>query len=605
MQELNAAHLIPHCELWVEKAGWIANFEAAVTGSLPTARTGPVFSDSEVYKLLEAMAWEIERSGDPGLERRLQAIVDRILPAVEDDGYLNTSFGRPGQPGRYSDLQWGHELYCYGHLIQAGIARARTRGEDDPLFQLAIRVADHVCVTFGVDGSQGVCGHPEIEVALVELARQTGARRYLDQARLFIERRGRGVLGNIPFGRSYFQDDVPVRNTEVMSGHAVRALYLAAGAVDLAIEDADSGLLRALTAQVARTAARRTYLTGGMGARHEGEAFGEDFALPSDRAYSETCAGVGSVMVNYRLLLATGAAGHADAIERTLYNVVATSPAQDGKAFFYTNTLHKRSPGTVPAADVASSRAASGMRAPWFEVSCCPPNVARTLGSLSAYFATVDDHGIQIHQYGDSEITTTLADGRAVGLRIRTRYPDDGRISVEVLTPSADEWTLSLRVPSWAVGATLTVEGETSVVEPGTVTITRAFAPREIIELTLPTEPRWTRPDPRIDAVRASVAVERGPLVLCVESVDLPSERSLDELRALTSEPIHDDDGQVTIPVAWRGDFPDGWPFGSRPMSVPIDGPDRVRLIPYHDWANRGPSAMRVWLPDAEVSADG
>src|SRR5450756_2614993 len=362
-QQINAEASLVHIESWLEREGWSANFDLARDGGPATARRGREFSDSEVYKLLEAMAWELARADDPALEARFGALVERVVAAQQADGYLNTAFGGPGQEPRYSDLEWGHELYCFGHLIQAGVARARTHGEDD-LVRVAVRAADHVCAVFGQDGNQGVCGHPEIEVALVELYRLTGERRYLDQARQFVDRRGYGVLGDIELGTQYFQDDQPVRETTVMTGHAVRALYLAAAAADIAVEGDDADLLAAVTLQTVNTLARRTYLTGGMGAHHEGESFGQDYELPPDRAYSETCAGVASVMLNHRLLLATGDALHADAVERTLYNVVATSPAEDGQAFYYTNTLHQRVPGSAPETDVASARASSSLRAP-------------------------------------------------------------------------------------------------------------------------------------------------------------------------------------------------------------------------------------------------
>ena len=206
-----------------------------------------------------------------------------------------------------------------------------------------------MCDTFGDGGIERVGGHPEVELGLAELARLTGEQRYLDQAATFVERRGRGTLGEIQFGPAYFQDDIPIRDATVFRGHAVRALYLAAGAVDVAVETGDDELLGILIAQWENTIARRTYLTGGMGSQHTGEAFGDDFVLPPDRAYSETCAGIASVMLAWRLLLATGEARFADLIERTLHNVVATSPAPDGRHFFYANPLHQRVPGTVPA----------------------------------------------------------------------------------------------------------------------------------------------------------------------------------------------------------------------------------------------------------------
>lgn len=601
LQGLNAAAMIDHCSSWVERAGWVDNFDAAVEGRLPQDRRGREFSDSDVYKLMEAMAWEIGRTGDEHLEERFRSYTARIAPVQEPDGYLNTMFGRPGQAPRYSDLQWGHELYCYGHLIQAAVARARTTGVDDDFVRFARRAADHVCEAFGPEGNQGVCGHPEIEVALVELHRLTGEQRYLDQARLFVERRGHGVLGDIEFGAQYYQDHGPVREQAVFDGHAVRALYLAAGAADLAIEDGDDELLEAVTRQTLTTLARRTYLTGGMGAHHEGESFGQDYELPPDRAYSETCAGVASVMLNHRLLLATGDPRHADAVERTLYNVVATSPAEDGKAFYYTNTLHQRNPGQPADPEHASPRAASSLRAPWFHVSCCPTNVSRTIASLGAYVASVDDGGVQLHQYAGATVRAHLADGDVV-LRMVTDYPADGTVRVEVQEAPGAPWTLSLRVPAWAEGATLAVGDEPGrSVEPGYAQVERAFEPGDVVVLTLPVTARWTWPDPRVDAVRGQVAVERGPVVLCVESVDLGDD--VGTVRVHTDEAPQEESGRVLVRTSRVALADTPWPYGTEPDAGAVQGvSDRdtlVPLVPYHRWANRGPSTMRVWMPTA------
>lgn len=601
-QQLNSATTLAHIEHWLEHEGWLGNLDLAAAGTLPAGRRGREFSDSEVYKLLEAMSWELARRPDPDLEARYAAIVARVVAAQEPDGYIGTRFGRPGQAPRWSDLEWGHELYCMGHLIQAGVARARTYGEDD-LVKVARRAADLICEIFGPGGIESVCGHAEIEPALAELARVTGEPRYLEQARLFVERRGHHVLSDIEFGRSYFQDDVPVREARVLRGHAVRATYLAAGTVDVAVETGDDSLLEAVTEQWRAAVARRTYLTGGMGSRHQDEAFSEDFVLPPDRAYSETCAGVGSIMLAWRLLLAHGDPACADLIERTLYNVVATSPSLEGTAFYYTNTLHQRELGTVPDADRAVGRAASSLRAPWFEVSCCPPNVARTVASLAAYLATVSEEGLQLHQYAPATIRTALPDGRALALEVSTEYPVEGTVTVRVLEAPDTPVTLTLRVPSWAGGARLTVAGTTRPVQPGTVDVDRTFVAGDELVLELPVAPRFTRPDPRIDAVRGCVAVERGPEVLCVESVDLPDlldpVADMDALRVdTTMAPRETDEGVVVLTRRVRTAERE-WPYGVTTPDVTAGTPTEVRLVAYHDWANRGPTTMRVWLPTA------
>ncbi|WP_264931020.1 glycoside hydrolase family 127 protein [Streptomyces sp. A012304] len=601
----NATATLDHCHDWMERVGWIGNFRAAVEGRVHRDRRGREFADSDVYKLLEAMAWEGGRHTGGALD----AVTEVIAPAQEPDGYLNTAFGRPGQQPRYSDLEWGHELYCYGHLIQAGVAQTRALGEGE-LTKIARRAADHVCAAFGPGGIEGVCGHPEIETALVELARVTGEQRYLDQAALFVARRGHGTLADIEFGRAYYQDDIPVRDATVLRGHAVRALYLAAGAVDVAVETGDDALLAAVVRQWETTVARRTYLTGGMGSHHRDESFGDDFVLPPDRAYSETCAGVASVMLAWRLLLATGEPRFADLAERTLFNVVATSPSQDGRAFFYANTLHRRRRGTVPRPDAESPRAESSLRAPWFAVSCCPTNVARTLALLPAYLATADDHGVQLHQYADAEITTVLTGGHEVALRVRTDYPSGGTVSVRIARSPDRPWTLSLRVPAWTGGATAWLTGPDGVRRPvaqGTAEVTRLFRPGDEIRLDLPVAPRWITPDPRVDAVRGTVAVQRGPLVYCAESVDLPGGRDVDAVRVDPAAAPQDGPGDtVVVPGELAAPRDTEWPY------APLDGPAAppgesagIVLVPYHSWAGRGPSTMRVWLPTAQPDATG
>lgn len=658
LQETNARATLGHCLDWMEELGWLGNFDRVAAGATGGERPGWQFSDSEVYKLLEAMAWEHGRTGDPAVEALLSKVVDRVAAAQDEDGYLNTCFGHAGQAGRYTDLSTGHELYCTGHLLQAAVARVRTLGNagEDRLVEVARRAADHVCREFGAGGRgsgqgskgqggagqggegqsrDGICGHPEIELGLAELGRALGEPRYTEQARLFVERRGHGTLAPIALlSPAYFQDDVPVRDADVWRGHAVRALYLAAGAVDVAVDTHDDDLRAAVERQWTRTVERRTYLTGGMGSRHQDEGFGDDWELPPDRAYCETCAGVASVMVSWRLLLATGEARYADLIERTLYNVVATSPRADGRAFFYANPLQQREPGADVRPDAVNPRAEGGVRAPWFDVSCCPTNVARTLASWQAYAAFVEEDGVEgsdgdgpdggavvtLAQYAAGNLRIVLGpstasggDGGVLALRVTTEYPHDGRIRVEVTAAPERPVTLRLRVPHWADGATLTgPDGSITGVAPGWVTVgPAALGVGDVVTLDLPITPRLTWPDPRVDAVRGTVAVERGPLVLALESVDLPDGVPLDAVRLDPGvAPRAHGDGAVVraraVPLPGGGAGRP--PFGSGDTGGPGGiGPEGVTapegalldlpLVPYHRWAERGPSTMRVFVP--------
>ncbi|SEK27642.1 glycoside hydrolase family 127 protein [Nonomuraea pusilla] len=567
---LNREVTIAHCQEWMEREGWIGNFR----GERP--RRGREFSDSEIYKLLEAMAW----ADHPALPELAQT----VARAQEGDGYLNTRWSG----SRYTDFEWGHELYCYGHLIQAGVARLRTHGED-VLTEVAVRAADHVCRRFMT--TTETCGHPEIEMALVELYRATGAERYLEMARRFVDRRGLPALGEIPFGRAYFQDDVPLRQAQAFRGHAVRALYLACGAVDVAVETGDEELLKAVEGQWERTVARRTHLTGGMGSRHADESFGDDYELPPDRAYSETCAGIASIMLSHRLLLATGDVRHADLAERTLYNVLATGLALDGRSFFYANPLRVRVPA-VPVEGVNHS-AEGGLRSPWFDVSCCPSNIARTLASLPAYVAAADRDGVRVHHHTPGEIRHG-----GLALRVETGYPWDGAVTVTVLEDG--EGRIALRVPAWADGteATFAHHGVVRPVAPGYAEADGPWRAGDELRLELPMRARWTFPDRRVDALRGTAAVERGPLVYCAESV--ADEPPLGDLAAAVEPPReHVVDGAVELEVRARLGVPDGggWPYAAAPGEAPDGQEAALRLVPYHRWGNRGPATMRVWLP--------
>lgn len=609
-QQLNRDAIIPHCDDAMERVGWIGNFRAAAAGTLTADRVGRLFTDSEIYKTMEAMAWENARHRSPDFETRLGELTELLRLAQLPDGYLNTFYGYEGGPERYSDFEWGHELYCAGHLLQAAVAVIRSDGPD-AFLDVARRLADHLSDEFRDGARETLCGHPEVETALVELYRATGEGRYLEQARLFVERRGHRILDDTMYkGRDYYQDNVPVRDAEVLVGHSVRALYLAAGAIDVAVETGDTELLDAVRRQYDRTLERRTYLTGGMGSNHHGETYGDDFELPSERGYNETCAAVASIHVAWRLLLATGEERYADVIERTLYNSVISSPSIDGTSFFYVNALQRRSPGIDPEPGVPSLRRTDGRRADWFTTSCCPTNLARTFATLGAYTATSNTVGVQLHQYAGGRYRLGFGEGRHVVLEVETRYPENGRIRVRVVETDGEPWQLTLRVPTWARAATVDEGQGARPVDTGALHLERAWEPGDEILLDLDMAPRWIFPDPRIDDLRGQVAVERGPVVYAVESLD-PSVLDLDAIVVdVASLPTDAPDaptgidGIVPVEVAGgtRTGLRDAWPYGDAPVT-PAVASQSFTFIPYFRWANRGASTMRVWVPRADVAA--
>jgi len=450
---------------------------------------------------------------------------------------------------------------------------------------VAARAADKVERDLGPGGREGVDGHPNIEMALVELTRVTGDRRYVALAARLLDLRGRGLLGEGRFGAAYWQDHLPVREAATVAGHAVRQLYLDCGAVDVAVELGDEALLAAARRRFDEMVATRTYLTGGLGSRHRDEAFGDPFELPPDRAYAETCAAIASVMLGWRLLLATGEARYADAVERALYNGVLSGVSLGGTRFFYVNPLQRRT-------HRAWEPPGHGERAPWYPCACCPPNLMRLFSSWQQYLASSDDDGVQLHQYASADLEAEVG-GDLVRLSVRTGYPWDGRVTVEVTQAPDRPWTLSLRVPSWSRSATLggpAGAGPRSA-GPGAADLSRRWAVGDTVTLELDLPVRVTEPDPRVDAVRGCVAVERGPLVYCLESADLPPGTELEALRW--------DPGREPA-AAPRPDLGEAVVGITVPLVGPgPDGPEALSAgaVPYFAWANRGAGAMRVWIP--------
>jgi uncharacterized protein len=589
-QRINREWTIPHGFEELGRAGNLHNLRLAAGASGRYRSLGAAiglnfpFLDSDVYKWLEAAGWELGRAADQDLARTADEAIATVAAAQQPDGYVNT-FVQVVAPGtQYTDLAWGHELYCLGHLIQAGIAWHRALA-DDRLLDIAIRAADSAERAFGPSsGRPGVEGHPQVEMALVELFRATGQRRFLDLAASMIEGRGHGLLGDGRFGRAYWQDHAAVRDAPTVAGHAVRQLYLDCGAVDVATELGDEALLNAVHVRWRDMIARHSYLTGGLGSRHSDESFGDPYELPPDRAYAETCAAIASVMLAWRLLLATGDPACADIIERTIYNGVLAGVSLDGTRFFYENPLQRRT-------DRAPAEPGDGERSGWFPCACCPPNLMRLIGSWPQYLATSDAGGVQIHQYATGEVRAETTDG-VIRLRTETGYPWGGRTTVTVLESPADPWTLSLRIPGWCQTACVRDrDGEERLAAGGLPWSSgaRTWRAGEVLVLDTEMPARVTVPHPRIDAVRGCVAIERGPLVYCLESADLPAGVELEDV-VLDPAARPAEEPRPDIAASMVG------------LSIPADGsaPD-LRAVPYFAWANRSVGAMRVWIPDRDA----
>jgi uncharacterized protein len=548
---------------------------------------GPIFADSDVYKWLEGAAWEYGRQPDEELLGEISSIVELLAAAQQPDGYLNSVVPvRDG--GRYVDLPWHHELYCYGHLIQAAVALHRAAGRRD-LLEIAIKVADHLSQTFGPDLRHDVDGHPVIEMALAELYRETGEQKYLDLAHYFVEARGTGLIAGYGLAPAYFSDRVRVREQDTVEGHAVRAVYLGAGATDVAVETHDQELLSALEVQFASMVAEKEYLTGGLGSRWDGEAFGDPFELPPDRAYAETCAAIGGVQWAWRLLLATGKPQYADQIERMLYNGFLAGISLSGDEYFYVNPLQLRDRALAD-----TERSPAHGRRGWFDCACCPPNAMRTFSSFEGYVASTDSSGVQIHQY----VPAVINSGE-LRLRLETEYPWQDRVTITVEAAPAGESAISVRIPAWATGATL----DGAATEPGSYAkISRTWQPDDQVVLELPLRPRLTVADPRVDAVRGCVAIERGPLVYALEQQDQPDSAAPDDLALDPSGDLATEQSELfggVVIIKAPGVVVDHDAAGHSGHPGP-DRPSReteLVAIPYHLWANRGPQPMRVWIP--------
>ncbi|MEV0381319.1 beta-L-arabinofuranosidase domain-containing protein [Nonomuraea sp. NPDC050643] len=591
-QRINREHSIPLGLEQMERSGAVPNLRLAAGEGEGTFQ-GYRFQDSDLYKQLEAVAWEQCRLPGDAYPAFIAESAALLARAQRPDGYLNSHYQMVKPDLIYQELEYSHEMYCAGHLFQAAVAAARA-GCGEELLAVARRFADHLVQRFLRDGDDGIDGHPEVETALVELYRLTRERSYLELAAKLIDNRGKGLIADKGMGPLYAQDHLPVREAGTAVGHAVRQLYLEAGIVDVYLETGDESLLECSVRRWEDLVATKTAITGGHGSRHDGEAFGERYELPPDRSYNESCAAIASIHWNWRLLLATGHGRYADLIERTLYNAFAASTSADGTRFFYVNPLQRR-------ADLFED-AYLGRRREWFACACCPPNIMRLISSLGHYVATADAEGLSVHQY----MPGTIRAG-GVTLDVETDYPWDGRVRFTVRETPGGAWTLKLRIPAWSPPGALTPD------DNGYTRIRRDWEPGETFTIDLDLTPRLVLPHRRIDALRGCAAIERGPLVYCFEQID--QEAGLDDLALVPGTRLRAVERDlpgvgrtvlieaeaVRLPPAPPGEPPYAATTATTATTASGDlrdhAPATATAVPYYQWDNRDGGLMRVWIP--------
>ncbi len=589
-----------------EETGRYRNFELAAHPSDTTKVTGYSFDDTDVYKTIEGASYSLQTYPDKQLAHYMDSVLDIVAAAQEPDGYLYTARTmNPKHPHEWAgNKRWekveelSHEFYNLGHMVEGAIAHYQATGSRKFL-DIAIRYADCVCREIG-DGEGQVVrvpGHQIAEMALAKLYLVTGDQKYLDQAKFFLDKRGYTSRKD-----EYSQAHKPVIEQDEAVGHAVRAAYMYAGMADVAALTGDTSYVHAIDRIWDNIVSKKLYITGGIGATNQGEAFGKNYELPNMSAYCETCAAIGNVYVNYRLFLLHGDAKYYDVLERTLYNGLISGVSLDGGGFFYPNPLESMG---------------QHQRQPWFGCACCPSNICRFIPSLPGYVYAVKDNQVYVNLFMGNEAELKVG-GKKVILHQETRYPWDGHVTLTVDKNAAGTFAMKIRIPGWVrnqvvpsdlytysdgkrPGYSVKVNGEavTSALEQGYFTIERKWKKGDRIELQLDMEVRTVKANGKVEADRGRMAVERGPIVYCAEWPD----NSFNVLSLLMNQ-------HPQFEVVERPDLL----YGLNQIKTPVQTLEydeqgrlvvkdqELTLIPYYAWAHRGPGNMAVWLP-SEVRA--
>jgi len=579
------------------------------------------FWDSDVAKWIEAAGYSLATRPDQELEQLVDDVIEIIEEAQQEDGYLNIYFTMIEPEKRWTNLRDMHELYCAGHLIEAAIAYYQGTGKRK-LLDVMCRYADHIDSVFGPGKGKkrGYPGHEEIELALVRLYTVTEETRYLNLASFFVDERGRQPhyydieaqeRGEDPgdfHGRKYDynQSHLPVREQTTAEGHAVRAMYLYSGMTDVAAETGDESLLAACRCLWKNVTERRMYVTGGIGSSSSGERFTYDYDLPNDLAYAETCAAIGLMFWAHRMLQLDADSTYADVLERALYNGVLSGVSLDGKRFFYANPLEVDPKRHEHRPDLFGSPAVSPTRQEWFGCACCPPNLARLLSSLGQYIYSQGESEIYVHLYVGGQ-AQTLIGGQPVVVEQETRYPWDGTIQLSVRPEQETTFTLSLRIPGWCQSATLSLNGQPLDLEPlmhkGYARIQRTWKPGDTVVLELPMMIERVQAHPSLYDDGGCIALQRGPLIYCLEEVDNgPNLRDITLPRDAELKAEFDQDllgGVFVISGQAKRRDASNWEGKLYRATLPEVSTIPLKAIPYYAWANRTLGEMLVWITEA------
>ena len=569
---------------------------------------GFYFNDSDVYKWLEAAAYSLRNHESPKLRDQMEVAIKVVEEAQEESGYID-SFLQVRHPTlKLRNLNAIHEMYCCGHLVEAGVALYQCL-QDKRILNVATRFVDHLMSVFGPGKRRGYCGHEEIELALIKLSNTLDEPKYREFARWMVEERGvrptvfqqevedaeamtlspwaKQVLGEGENYRGdYCQDHAPIRDHNEVVGHAVRAMYLYTAVADLADDKNDDALEAALVRAWNNLTQRRMYVTGGIGPSSSNEGFTVDYDLPNLSSYAETCAACGLIFWGQAMLEQTGDSAYADVIERALYNGALAGIGLDGTSYFYANPLESR--GTHS-------------RVPWFECACCPPNIARLIANLSSYAVGESPTGFWVHQYAGLE-ASIVVEHVPVRIKIETKFPWSGEVRILVDPEKTVEFKLHLRIPEWTDDVSLDLAGseDEAEYEGGYAVFSRTWSPGDSLQLDLGMMPQWVESDPRVMENLGRSALTFGPLVYCLESPDnefLPQnfaadteadvlvefdEKLLGGIRTVEAEGVYEvvqPSDELYVP---RG-------------STQVEEATAI-FIPYYAWANRGPSHMQVWV---------